>query len=104
MKGKIAIVCVMAIVFLATPYVNAIEITPSVMNIDGKDGEFKLQTIEIYNDNDEYAVVNISVTGIQNYYLQKTTYTLKPYERKTITFGITIDGSANGIIQYECKG
>jgi len=103
MNGKIAFVCMIALMFVGTPLVTAIEITPSVLNIDGNDGDFKLQTIEIYNDNDESAVVNISVTGIQNYYIQKTTYNLKPYERKTITFGVTVSGSANGIIQYECK-
>lgn len=82
----------------------AIDISPQIMNITGESGDFVIQTIEIYNDIDKTSIVNISIIGISNYYIQKTTYVLKPYERKTITFGITVDGSTNGIIQYECNG
>ena len=102
MMKKYGVPAIVVLLLMTALTANAIEVNPSILSIEGKSGEFKLQTIEIYNDEEEATIVNISVIGISNYYLQKTTYNLKPYERKSITFGITVDGSANGIIQYEC--
>ena len=98
---------VFAILFVSQlMFVNAfaIEINPPILEINGESGDFILQSIEIYNDRDKETVVNITVVGISNYYLPKSTYVLKPYERKTITIGITISGSSNGFITYEYNG
>jgi len=103
MNGKIVTtIVIMAVLF--TTNVSALEINPPILQLDGEIGDFVLQSIEIYNDRDQETVVNISIAGISNYYLPKSTYVLNPYERKTITIGFTISGSANGFITYEYNG
>jgi len=103
MRERIATVIIM-VVLLACINASAIEVNPPILEIEGESGDFVLQSIEIYNDRDTETVVNITVAGISNYYLPKSTYVLKPYERKTITIGFTISGSANGFITYEYNG
>lgn len=103
MKERITAISVLVILLLSIN-VSAIEINPPILDVKGESGDFVLQSIEIYNDRDQETVVNISVAGINNYYLPKSTYVLKPYERKTITIGFTISGSANGFITYEYNG
>ena len=102
MKAKI--IMLLAVFVLIMNSVYAIEINPPIITLEGENGKFVMQSVEIYNDRDEQTIVNISVVGIKNYFLYKTTYVLKPYERKTITIGFTISGSENGLINYEYNG
>lgn len=94
-------------IFIAMPFLQintkSLEVNPSILEVKGKSGDFVFRSIEIYNDEDKYTTVNISVNGISSYYLPKSTYYLKPFERKTITIGFTLQSSQNGIITYECE-
>jgi len=97
-------VILLAVFVLMMNSVYAIEINPPIITLEGENGKFVMQSVEIYNDRDEQTIVNISVVGIKNYFLYKTTYVLKPYERKVITIGFTISGSESGLINYEYNG
>ncbi len=103
MKRYIAPLLIVA-VLLFTTCASAIEISPPQLVVEGEKGDFKTQTIEIYNDREEPITVNMSVMGIPNYWLPQSTFTLNPYQRKHITFGITVTGSVNGMINYEYDG
>jgi len=99
MKLKLFVIAVLSL--LVATNVSALEINPPILNLDGENGDFSLQTVELYNDRNTSVTVNITITGIDNYYLPKNTYTLHPYERKTITIGFTITGSKTGFITYD---
>ena len=99
MKLKSFVIVVLSM--LVATDVSALEVNPPILNISGENGDFSLQTVELYNDRNTSVTVNITITGIDNYYLPKNTYTLHPYERKTITIGFTITGSKTGFITYD---
>jgi len=98
---KKSILAIMAIFLMMASSVSALEINPAILNIEGNSGDFIIQSVELYNDRDTKTTINISVVGISNYFLYKSTYTLNPYERKTITIGFTVSGSESGLITYE---
>lgn len=104
MKNAVIKISVVLATIVLAYNVSALEINTPILKIKGNSGDFILQSIELYNDMNKETTVNISVSGISNYYLPKSTYVFKPYERKTITIGFTVYGSANGFITYEYDG
>ena len=102
-RKKIAVLIVLyifAILTLLNNDANGFEVNPEILTITGNKGDFVLQSIEIYNDNNEEITVNISITGINNYYLRTSVFKLNPYESKKITIGFFINNSQTGIITY----
>jgi len=82
--------------------VNALQVQPNEITVDGQQDDFIMQTITLFND---YSMpVNVTITASNiNCFLPVTTVSLQPYSAYQIPIGFYLNESKKGFIIYQCE-
>lgn len=90
-------------ILLICGYVSAFDVEPDVIEIQGKKGDFIPYTVTVYNDENKTINVNISVIN-DNPFVSSNSFKLKPFSKKQIVYGFSLNESKIAIISYEYDG
>ena len=82
--------------------VNALQVQPNEITIEGEKGDFYMQTITLFNDYNMPVNVTITASNI-NCFLPVTTISLQPYSAYQIPIGFYLNESKKGFIIYQCE-
>jgi len=101
-KGLTVAVGIVGILLICS-YVSAFDVEPDVIEIQGKKGDFIPYTVTVYNDENKTINVNITVIN-DNPFISSNSFKLKPFSKKQIVYGFSLNESKIAIISYEYDG